>query len=200
MRVSDDRYNRDRMRFDLAVRMLHHEARTCTIRAWTGLSDDRIRKLYRAYLLGQHVEPRRRHRGKAPQQVEFFLRSGPQLFEATSIACLFDVLGLLSRAPSTTPSEIEGGERFCDAYETYITMHESSCVTFEHASFLMLALWRRDELDLVRCNECARLFLHDVLSGRAPRCDTCRGINIEVRRRRRSRGDTAGRTTGPVRS
>ena len=29
---------------------IRHEARTHTIRAWTGLSDDRIRKLYRSYL------------------------------------------------------------------------------------------------------------------------------------------------------
>jgi hypothetical protein len=44
MRVSDDRYTRDRERLDLALRLIHHEARTFTIRQWTGLSDDRIRK------------------------------------------------------------------------------------------------------------------------------------------------------------
>ena len=45
MRISDDRYSRERARMELALRFLHHEARTQTIRAWTGLSDDRIRKL-----------------------------------------------------------------------------------------------------------------------------------------------------------
>lgn len=45
MRVSDDRYSRDRQRFDLALRFIHHEARTRTIRVWTGLTDDRIRKV-----------------------------------------------------------------------------------------------------------------------------------------------------------
>ncbi|MGO8854603.1 MAG: hypothetical protein ACLQO1_02655 [Steroidobacteraceae bacterium] len=45
MRVSDDRYTRDRQRLDLALRLIHHEARTFTIRQWTGLSDDRIRKV-----------------------------------------------------------------------------------------------------------------------------------------------------------
>jgi hypothetical protein len=45
MRVSDDRYTRDRLRLDLAQRLIHHEARTFTIRQWTGLSDDRIRKV-----------------------------------------------------------------------------------------------------------------------------------------------------------
>jgi hypothetical protein len=42
MRISDDRYSRDRLRLDLALRFIHHEARTHTIRAWTGLTDDRI--------------------------------------------------------------------------------------------------------------------------------------------------------------
>ncbi len=50
MRITDDRYTRDRQRFDLAFRMIHHEARTSTIRSWTGLSDERIRKLYRSYV------------------------------------------------------------------------------------------------------------------------------------------------------
>jgi hypothetical protein len=45
MRISDDRYSRERARMELALRFLHHEARTQTIRTWTGLSDDRIRKV-----------------------------------------------------------------------------------------------------------------------------------------------------------
>jgi hypothetical protein len=45
MRISDDRYNRERLSLDLALRFLCHEARTQTIRTWTGLTDDRIRKL-----------------------------------------------------------------------------------------------------------------------------------------------------------
>jgi hypothetical protein len=51
MRVSDDRYTRDRQRLDLALRLIHHEARTFTIRQWTGLSDDRIRNIQRCYLI-----------------------------------------------------------------------------------------------------------------------------------------------------
>ena len=89
MRVSDDRYSRDRLRFDLALRMIRHEARTCTIRAWTGLSDDRIRKLYRTYLQHAPAVPVRRHRGKSPRQIAYFLRSPAMQFEATTLASLF---------------------------------------------------------------------------------------------------------------
>ena len=45
MRISDDRYSRDRSRLDLALQFIRHEARTHTIKTWTGLTDDRIRKL-----------------------------------------------------------------------------------------------------------------------------------------------------------
>jgi hypothetical protein len=45
MRITDDPYSRERLCLDLALRLLLHEARTQTIRMWTGLTDDRIRKL-----------------------------------------------------------------------------------------------------------------------------------------------------------
>ena len=75
MRISDDRYSRDRLRLDLALRFIHHEARTHTIRAWTGLTDDRIRKLYRTYLYEAGGAKVARHRGKSPRQAAFFTRS-----------------------------------------------------------------------------------------------------------------------------
>src|ERR1700692_976530 len=77
MRISDDRYSRDRQRFDIALLFIRHAARTHTSRAWTGLSDDRIRKLYRSYLCDCQGTPLTRHRGKSPQQVAFFMRTAP---------------------------------------------------------------------------------------------------------------------------
>ncbi len=37
MRISQDRYQHERKRMELALRMLRHEARTQTIRGYTGL-------------------------------------------------------------------------------------------------------------------------------------------------------------------
>lgn len=185
MRVSDDRYNRDRIRFDLAVRMIQHEARTCTIRSWTGLSDDRIRKLYRAYLLGQYAEPVRRHRGKSPQQVEYFLRSPALQFEATTLACLFSMLGLLPPpAGDAQTAGVERGEQFCQAYETYLALHRPARISFEHASFLLVALNRSEELELARCEPCGRLYLRDVLGAEQVRCTLCHTPRSGWRRRR----------------
>jgi hypothetical protein len=45
MHISDDRYSRERLCLDVALRFMRHEARTQTIRTWTGLTDDRIRKV-----------------------------------------------------------------------------------------------------------------------------------------------------------
>ena len=96
MRVSDDRYTRDRQRLDLALRLIRHEARTFTIRQWTGLSDDRIRKLYRSYVLDARcARACCRHRGKSPRQAAFFFRNSELNFQAAQLASLFVVYGLL---------------------------------------------------------------------------------------------------------
>ena len=47
MRISDDRCANERLRQDLSSGLLCPEARTQSIRVWTGLTDGRIRKLLR---------------------------------------------------------------------------------------------------------------------------------------------------------
>ncbi len=178
MRVSDDRYSRDRLRFDLALRMIRHEARTCTIRAWTGLTDDRIRKLYRTYLQHAPATPVRRHRGKSPRQIAYFMRSPAMQFEATTLASLFCMLGLVSPAGSgdrrrTPPMSLEWGEFFCQAYESYLVLHVTPRVSFEHAWFLLLALLCQDELRLLACRGCGGLCLVEAFAATGTTCARC---------------------------
>lgn len=93
MRVTDDRYRRDRSRLELALRLVKHEARTQTIRQWTGLSDDRVRKLIRSYIRpGAAI---RRHRGKSPQQVGFFLRTAQLDHDTHVLAAMLVLFGVL---------------------------------------------------------------------------------------------------------
>jgi hypothetical protein len=94
MRITDDRYTRDRLRLDLALRLIRHEARTRTIRSWTGLTDDRIRKLYRSYVADAGRRDVRRHRGKSPRQSAYFMRNAGIRREAAGLATLLCVLGL----------------------------------------------------------------------------------------------------------
>ena len=79
MRITDNRYSAELDKYDLAVRMIRHEARTGTIRACTGFSEDRIRKIYGTYfkpVVGTATI--RRHRGKSPRRIQHFTSSAPR--------------------------------------------------------------------------------------------------------------------------
>ena len=178
MRISDDRYTRDRERLDLARRLILHEARTLTIRVWTGLSDDRIRKLYRSYVSDEKGTVVRRHRGKSPRQPGYFFRSPELCFQGTQLASLFVLYGLLRGSAHGMESRysvgsLDSGASFCRVYEAYRELHSPAMISFEHAWFLLLALARRDEIDIARCLSCGGLRLRDLLAKRRSACANC---------------------------
>jgi len=178
MRVSDDRYTRDRQRLDLALRLIRHEARTFTIRQFTGLSDDRIRKLYRSYVLHDGARGVLRHRGKSPRQAAFFFRSPEVRFHAANLASLFLLYGLLRATSQGVESSfragsLESGALLCGGYEAYRELHSPAAISFEHAWFLLLALGHHHEISLVRCSTCGGLQVHDLLAKRGSACATC---------------------------
>jgi hypothetical protein len=177
MRISDDRYSRDRLRFDIAVQFIRHEARTHTIRTWTGLSDDRIRKLYRSYLCDARGTTLTRHRGKSPQQAAFFMRTGRARQEAALLASLYRLLGALPCGPAPELSAslpgLGRGELLCQAYEAYRGLIPQGLISFEHAVFLLTTLVRGDELILGACRDCSAALIVDRWSLRAPRCPLC---------------------------
>ena len=178
MRVSDDRYTRDRARLDLAVRLIRHEARTFTIRQWTGLSDDRIRKLYRSYVLESDSSAVLRHRGKSPRQAAFFFRNPEICFQASQLASLFMVYGLLDATtaglePRYRVGSLDSGGLLCQVYEAYLELHVPVRISFEHAWFLLIALARRDEIGVERCAACGGMRLRDLLARRRASCASC---------------------------
>jgi hypothetical protein len=176
MRISDNRYSRDRLRLDLALRFMRHEARTHTIRKWTGLTDDRIRKLYRAYLTEtpSHVA---RHRGKSPGQACYFIRTPRVQQESAVLASLFCLLGVIP-GRAVVESEISlhavaRGERLCQAFEAYLLFVPTSQITFEHAVLLVNELSLGVELRLGDCLICGGLVVVDSLGLRDIRCGRC---------------------------
>jgi hypothetical protein len=179
MRISDDRYHRDRMRLDVALRLIGHEARTRTIRQWTGLSDDRIRKLYRNYTRDVGGGRPVRHRGKSPQQPTFFTRSARARQESAVLASLCRLVGALPDAmsglsdPARSLPGLSRGELLCQAYEIYRTQFPAPLISFEHAVFLLGALGRGDELALAGCRDCNALLVTDRWSLHAPKCSVC---------------------------
>ena len=173
MHISDDRYFRDRQRHDLALRMIQHEARTCTIRYCTGLTDDRIRRLHKTLAdLPVHI---RRRRGKSPRQVAFFTRNARMQFESSFLASVFTWFGLTKQEgepPREIPS-LEFGELFCDAYETHMQLLRWGAVTFEHAWFLLQLLNRQRELKMTRCRRCQGHYLRDLFNVAQRTCPVC---------------------------
>jgi Flagellar transcriptional activator (FlhC) len=175
MRISDDRYSRDRLRLDIAIHFIRHEARTHTIRQWTGLTDDRIRKLYRSYLHDTGVQVVR-HRGKSPQQASYFLRTVRLSQEAAvlaSISCLLGVLRYSKGAPARLSPGIGRAAPLCQAYESYRALVTEPVITMEHAVLLLVTLSQGVELALQGCGGCGALLVADPLALQPPHCAIC---------------------------
>ncbi|MGH8294784.1 MAG: hypothetical protein ACRETZ_04675 [Steroidobacteraceae bacterium] len=176
MRISEDRYDRDRQRLELALRFLTHEARTQTIRVWTGLSDDRIRKLYRSYL-GRAACYVPRHRGKSPHQAAYFTRSLRIQQETAVLASYFALAALVPAEPSAAAAavlaDIARGNALCTAFETYTVMAPTASVSFEYAVFLAQCLARGDQLRLGRCSDCGGIVVVERFPIRERRCHHC---------------------------
>ena len=176
MRISEDRYSRAQHSLHLALRFLEHEARTQTIRRWTGLSDDRIRKLYRFYAARA---PRfiRRRRGKSPHQVAFFGRSLRIQQETGWLASLLSLYGVIPPEPSLDESSalpsVARGELLCQAFEQFRSLIPSSQISFEHTVFLAMTLARGEQLRVGRCVECDSLIVTEKFPIRDKRCLGC---------------------------
>jgi Flagellar transcriptional activator (FlhC) len=177
MRITDDRYHRDRERHDLALRMIHHEARTCTIRSCTGLSDDRIRKLYKTYVSKRHSASIKRRRGKSPRQIGYFTRNLTTHVESSILGALYVQFDLLSPADGTRSlyaRSIRAAQTFCDAYETHCQFHHDAHISFEHAWFLLESLRGRRELQMLRCMHCDGTFVDEAVACAQRPCPICK--------------------------
>ncbi|MGH8495457.1 MAG: hypothetical protein ACREVN_04925 [Gammaproteobacteria bacterium] len=180
MRLTDDRYARERAQFELALRMIRHEARTMTIRACTGLSDDRIRKLYATYFKPNAQFKVKRRRGKSPRQTAFLVRSAQNQLESTTLVILFALCALVRVGRDGQTLEIssdrglETGLRFCRAYETYARLHSPPRLSFEWAWNLLGAITRPHELYLSSCGRCENVYVQDALALDPHICPCCR--------------------------
>lgn len=189
MRLTDDRYASERRQFELALRMIRHEARTGTIKDCTGLSDDRIRKVFTTYFRGAAEGARiRRRRGKSPQQVNLFVKNPLNQLEATTLVALF-CANLLLRIdhrnvihPCWPRPDVEYGHRLCRAYETYQLLHRKPRLSFEWAWSLLQNISVNDELFLAECARCGTAYVQDAYALDHRTCPSC-----EITRHRRRR-------------
>ncbi len=189
MRLTDDRYAGEKAQFELALRMIRHEARTRTIRECTGLSDDRIRKLYSTYFVNGGSPEVRRRRGKSPRQVTRFVANPLNQLQATTLVALFSANLLLridgnGRVHACWPRpDVEFGHRLCRAYETYTLLHPEAALSFEWAWNLLHSIGYNDELYLAICGTCDAPYVQDAYALDDKTCPSCA---IAVYRQRHS--------------
>lgn len=179
MRVSDHRYSADLDKFDLAVRMIRHEARTGTIRNCTGFSEDRIRKIHGTYFKFAGGPPVRRKRGKSPRRIAQFVNSAPHQLEATVLAGLLLLCEVIQPGNSGRMERAAGvdrvllGQRFCQAFETYRDLYPQPRLSIEWAWNLYHSLVDSRELYLATCGICAGLYVQDAYALDYRHCPFC---------------------------
>lgn len=177
MRVSDARYGRDIRRYQLAWKLVRFDARTRTIKRWTGLSGYRIRTFYRAYAAGEPAVSGSPLRGVPPTQVQFFWKSTQLKCETAVLAGFLRAFQALPTSaakvdPDSLPS-IPCGERLCRAYEEFQSLVPDTEITIEHAMLLLTELVRGEQMELGQCSTCQVLFLVDRLAIAASQCAYC---------------------------
>jgi len=179
MRLTDNRYAGERSQFELALRMIRHEARTRTIRECTGLSDDRIRKVFSTYFRNSGHTDVKRRRGKSPRQVQRYVKNPASQLQATTLVALF-CAGLLVRIDEDNQvracwprPNVEFGHRLCRAYETYLLLHDDAKLNFEWAWNLFHCISYNDELYLASCGGCDARYVQDAYALDNRTCPTC---------------------------
>jgi len=178
VRIWGHRYNRDLQRYNLALRMIAHEARTHTICDWTGLSDVRIRILYQSYFIEPGKRRSARSRGPSPQKLGFFLGSARNRSEAAAfvgLCYLLDVLPSesLKNARRELPSLLRG-ERLCQTYEMFRALVPESPMTLEHAVLLIMTVAQGHEFQVGHCAGCGGVILafrHTLARWRCTHCN-----------------------------
>jgi len=176
MRFTDDRYSYERRCLDVAMRMIRYEARTYTVKKCTGLSDDRVRKLYKSYIANERSNAAiKRRRGKSPREIQCVLQNAQTQLQASLLASALVAIGLLdsSATNSARRDSVQLGEQLCNAYEVYVELLSDQPLSFEHAWFLLHALIDGSDLYLRPCNHCGGMSVQDRYSLRLRICAWC---------------------------
>jgi len=173
MRVSEDRYSRDLRRIQLAHRLIRHEVRTYWIRAFTRLTEGRIRNLLRSY--GLAADGLHRYRGSPPRLYTKFMTPARHS-EASALAGVALARHLVPEEPvrnawRTLPS-LDFGENLCEVFELFRLMIPGATLNLDRFILLVMALAER-QLTVGHCSLCRALILLDPLGAKRRVCVSC---------------------------
>jgi len=181
MRVTEDRYIRDLRQIHLAQRMVRNQLRTQSISAWTGLTGNQVRNLCRS--LGPGASFMSRHRGPPPTRLTRFLQSPTLRSEASALAAVATVLGVIPAHPVPDPERslpgIERGEKLCQTFELFKRLVPESNISMDQFTLLVLRLAKGEDLQVVHCLACHAALLVDPLSNKPRQCIRCCNAPVE---------------------
>jgi hypothetical protein len=175
MRLSDDRYESDRRKYTLAVSMIEHGARICTVTQWTGLSKYRVQTLTQSY---ESTTRTRRKRGESPSQPAYFSKSIRLARESMALAYIALQMqaipaAIVPDARASLPG-LARGERLMSAFEVYRALLPDGLISLEYAILLITELAERRTLVLGECCGCHDVMVIDRLGRRQELCPFCR--------------------------
>ena len=174
MRLFDKRYESHLRKYNLALSMIEHGARICTVTRWTGLSKYCVQNLTKSYGSKTRIKCKR---GDSPSQPAYFSKSPEVAREIMAFAYI--ALQMQAVPPGVVPDArvslpgIVQGERLMSAYEFYRALLPEAIISLEYAILLIIELAERSVLALGECRRCQDLMVVDRLKTRQEFCPFC---------------------------
>ena len=177
---ASDGARRDSRRYQLALRLMAHQARTGTISAMTSLS----RHQQEALRLRWGVTEDTRRRGPSPTSLGRFTHSPRARSEGAVLAVFCRIYGLLPLASLVGLSRrklltLEFGERLCDTYESYRGCFPWSKFEIEELLSFAIGIAANEVIGLGRCVSCSGTVIIDRLAPHRPSCAHCQTAHAE---------------------
>ena len=185
--TSDDPVLRDCRRYELAQRLIAHQARTQTISALTNLSRHQLAQLRHRSCIPEAT----RRRGPSPRSLVRFTHSPRARDEGAVLAafcCAYHVLP--AKALRRSDLTFDFGKRLCATYEAYRACFPQSDVTIEELLSLVLGIANSREVGLNYCTLCGGTVLVDRLAHACRTCIHCEGLLADQKSVRMNEADS----------
>jgi hypothetical protein len=171
--VTDDRLGGYFRRYQLALRMMAHGARSQTVCAWSGLTRDQLVTQRQRWGFDRDE----RCRGPAPTALRVFFKSKRHRSDAALFASMCRIVGAIPVRLGHTAAEclpnLEHGELLCEALEAFREWRPEAELKFEHAVLLAVGIVEATAVALAQCSECTAAMLVDRQGGNQITCEHC---------------------------
>jgi len=172
--VTDDRLGGYFRRYQLAIRMMAHGARTQTVIAYSTLTRDQLVTQRRRW----GFAPEARQRGPAPSAYHLFFSSRRHQGEAALFASLCHIVGAitaeLGNKDGRLRTSLENGELLCDALEVFREWAPDADLDFERALQLATGVVKAEDVTLGWCSDCRGAMLFEGCRRTYANCGYCK--------------------------